>query len=336
MSQAGWDILFKREYDVRKTSWVIAALGLLLSSATSGGAAANNAPGDRAPGSRFRECADCPELIVVPAGSFTMGSPPSEEGRFDTEGPQHVVVIKRPFAIGVYDVTVGEYRKFIRATGRVATDGCRVYDPTFIDPQLVRVRGRNWQRPGFPQTDRNPVVCITLEDTRAYVNWLNDKVVRALGAPGGSGLYRLPTEAEWEYAARAGTTTPFYWGATMHRSDANFGPDEMRFAPMVKGADRWGYTSPVGSFPANPFGLFDMSGNAWNFTQDCWHANYDGAPGDGSARTEPKCDERVVRGGSWLKPAAGERSAKRGEGRPGDLKGHQEIGFRVVRDLYPR
>ena len=289
-----------------------------------------------APGSRFRDCLDCSEMIVIPAGAFTMGSPKSEEGRFDNEGPQRPVKIVRRFAMSIYDVTVAQYRKFVRVTGRPSTDGCRIYDPAFIDPQLVRVRGKSWRNPNFVQTDSDPVVCVTFDDALAYINWLNSQIRpsavggHVLSSPG---PYRLPTEAEWEYAARAGTSTPFYWGSAMRRIDANYGPDEPRFAPVAMGADLWSYTSPVGSFPANRFGLYDMAGNVWQFTQDCWHANYDGAPADGSAWIEGPCDERVVRGGSWFKPPAGERPAKRGQGRVSDLKGNAEIGFRIVRDL---
>nr|WP_254606308.1 SUMF1/EgtB/PvdO family nonheme iron enzyme [Sphingomonas bacterium] len=121
---------------------------------------------------------------------------------------------------------------------------------------------------------------------------------------------------------------PFYWGTAIRRENANYGPDEAAFAPVAKGADRCGYTSPVESFPPNAFGLHDMAGNVWQFTADCWRATYDGAPIDGSAVAGGKCDERVVRGGSWFKPPAGERSAKRGEGTVADLKGSDEIGFR--------
>ena len=305
------------------------ATALLLSLLTTAVAAA---PGPvRTAGASFRECRDCPEMKVVPAGAFTMGSPAAEAGRFANEGPQHRVMIARPFAIGAYDVTVGQYRAFVHATGRSATDACRIYDPSFVDPQLVRVRGRNWEQPNFAQTETHPVVCVTFDDATAYVAWLNSKIGHR--APGAPGPYRLPSEAEWEYAARAGTATPYYWGAAIRRSDANYGPDDVRFAPVAMGADRWEYTAPVGSFPPNPFGLFDMAGNVWNFTEDCWRADYDGVPGDGSAYRDAKCDERVVRGGSWFKPPAGERSAKRGEGKASDLKGNAEIGFRVVRDL---
>lgn len=286
-------------------------------------------------GARFRDGIGMPEMVVIPPGSFTMGSPASEAGRFDNEGPQHPVTISHAFAMGVYDVTREEYSRFVKATGRAPTKDCRVYD----GKTLVRLVGKSWVDPNYRQTDRDPAVCVTWDDAHAYIDWLNRRMGRrssTVGALGKSGPYRLPTEAEWEYAARAGTATPFYWGAIIDRSDANYGPDELRFAPVASGADRWGYTSPVGSFRANAFGLFDMAGNVWQFTEDCWSADYARAPADGSARTDGQCDERVVRGGSWFKPPAGERSAKRGEGKIVDLAGSGEIGFRVVRDLDPR
>ena len=281
-------------------------------------------------GTRFRECRDCPEMVVIPSGSFTMGSPESEQGRFKNEGPEHRVAIPRSFAMAVDVVTRGEYARFVRATRRATPDSCRVYDVSFADNDLIRVRGKNWRKPNFSQADDHPVVCVTWDDAHAYVDWINRQV-----APGGKKPYRLPSEAEWEYAARGGTATPYYWGAEILRSRTNYGPDEPRFAPVAQGADRWAYTSPVGAFPPNPFGLNDMAGNVWQFTEDCWHDSYEGAPVDGSARIDGKCDERVVRGGSWFKPPAGERSAKRGQGKVVDLKGNHEIGFRLVRDLVP-
>ena len=321
---------------------VIAAISLLLAQAVSGEAIAGNAPGQRAvprPGERLRDCPNCPEMMVVPAGTFVMGSPDAEAGRFKDEGPQHSVTISRPFAIGIYPVTLTEYRRFAVASGHAINDECRV----LRGQRLVSTAGKNWLWPDFLQTDQDPVVCVTWDDAHAYIDWLNGQVKQnptAAGASGRSGPYRLPSEAEWEYAARAGTTTPFYWGMTMRRSDANYGLDDVPvvdgklvFKPMAQGADRWKYTSPVGAFPANPFGLYDMAGNAWQFVEDCWHPDYLGAPNDGSARTDGKCDERIVRGGSWLKPPAGERPAKRGEAKVDDLYGNHEIGFRVVRDL---
>lgn len=284
------------------------------------------------PGARFRECGACPEMVVLPAGNFTMGSPDTERGRFKKEGPEHRVTIARPLAMAVHLVTRGEWRRFVRATGRKDPEACRIYDVSFADHDLVRVYGKNWRRPHFAQTDKHPVVCVTWDDARAYAEWVN----RQMGAPGGVGLYRLPTEAEWEYAARAGTTTPYYWGSEISRAQANYGPETLPFAPVASGADRWKYTSPVGAFPANPFGLHDMAGNVWQFTLDCWHETYEGAPIDGSARADGKCDERAVRGGSWFKVPAGERTAMRGQGKVADLKGNHEIGFRLVRDLEPQ
>ena len=281
------------------------------------------------PGAAFRECRDCPEMIVLPVGQFTMGSPETEKERFRNEGPQHAVTIPRSLAMAAYTVTVGEYRRFVTATRRATPDSCRVYDPSFADHDLVRVLGKNWQRPNFKQGDRHPVVCVTWDDTGAYIAWLN----RSLGHSAGAGPYRLPSEAEWEYAARGGTTTAFYWGEEIDRTRANYGPDKLPFGPMASGVDRWLYTSPVGAFPPNAWGLYDMAGNVWQFTQDCWQDSYDGAPSDGSPRRDAKCDERVVRGGSWFKIPTGERAAKRGQGKAVDLKGAHEIGFRLVRDL---
>ena len=308
----------------------IAAVALLLAPGAPAPAFAADSSPSAEPGGKFRECRNCPEMVVVPAGTFTMGSPESEQGRFKNEGPQHRVTIPRPFAIAAYDVTVAEYRRFATETRRATPDSCRVYDVSFADNDLVRVRGKNWKKPNFRQTDRHPVVCVTWDDAAAYSVWINRQVGNS-----DTGPYRLPSEAEWEYTARAGTTTAFSWGNGIARSLTNYGPDELRFAPVASGADRWEYTSPIGSFPPNPWGLYDMAGNVWQFTRDCWHDSYDGAPVDGSPRLDGKCDERVVRGGSWFKPPMGERSAKRGQGKVVDLKGNHEIGFRLVRDLSP-
>ena len=284
------------------------------------------------PGARFRDCPDCPEMIVIPAGRFVMGSPQTEKDRFPQEWPEHPVTIARPFAMAVDAVTRAEYAEFVRATGRPDGTACKIYDAKYHAPngsQLRIAEGKNWRDPAFAQTDQDPVVCISWDDAQAYIAWLN---ARAGGS--GGGRYRLPTEAEWEYAARAGATTPYYWGEEISRDRVNYGLDEKKFAPFAKGADRWLYTSPVGSFPANPFGLHDMAGNVWQMVEDCWHGSYVLAPRDGSAWMSDTCKDRVVRGGSWYKPPTGQRHAMRGKNTAEDMRhGLSEIGFRVVRSL---
>lgn len=284
-------------------------------------------------GETFRDCADCPQMTVVPAGTFQMGAPDGEPGRFANEGPVHTVTIPRPFAIGTFNVTVEEYRAFVEATGHNTSDQCRILQSR----DLVTTAGPNWRNPNFWQTDSHPVVCLRWDDVQAYIGWLNQRT--------GSAVYRLPSEAEWEYAARAGSTTAFHWGDEMTRDRANYGLDALEFEtdadgvrspyfePRADGADHWEYTSPVDAFPPNPFGLHDMAGNVWQLTQDCWHPDYNGAPQDGSAWISEECPARVARGGSWLKPPIGERSAKRGIVEADDLAGNHEFGFRVAREL---
>ena len=239
----------------------------------------------------FRECAkDCPEMIVIPAGEFTMGSPTTEQGRNDDEGPQHKVTIAKPFAVSKFDVTFADW------DACVSVGGC----PKATDSGFGR--------------DTKPVINVSWDDAQIYVAWLS----KMTGQP-----YRLLTEAEWEYAARAGTTTAYYWGDDIGKGNAN-----------CKGCgSQWDakQTSPVGSFAANQFGLYDMAGNVYQWVQDCYHDNYDGAPTDGSAWTSGDCSNRVVRGGSWIYDPQSLRSAFRvgvtTDGRSSYL------GFRVGRTL---
>jgi len=236
--------------------------------------------------SAFRDCPDvCPEMVAVPAGEFTMGSPPGEEGRGSAEGPQRKVTIARPFAVGKYEVTFAEW------DACVAAGGCK-HTPT----------DSGWGR------GKRPVVNVSWNDiTKEYLPWLS----RNTGT-----TYRLPTEAEWEYAARAGTTTPFSVGRMITTKQANFEGKR---------------TVEVGSFPPNAFGLHDMHGNVWEWVQDCWNANYSGAPSDGSAWTTGDCGRRVLRGGSGVNYPQDLRSADRFRFTP-DLRFHY-FGFRVVRTL---
>ena len=293
------------------------------------------------PGSVLRDCPDCPEMVVIPAGKFRMGAPDSEKDRSPLEGPVHEVSIDS-FAAGRFDVTRGEWSKFVRATKRPTRVGCaytgRPVD--FIDP-----KGR-WSSLGFEQTDRDPVVCITWRDAKDYAAWLSKRTGEH---------YRLLTEAEWEYAARAGSTSAYPWDDRLDHGRANYGPETGYGKGVAKGRDRWVYTSPVGAFPANAFGLFDMNGNVLQFVEDCLALSYEETPSDGSAYTrnvelQPSadfadlkgshsCDYRILRGGDWADPPGQLRSAFRNFGPPPPFKlesfASGGVGFRVARDLSP-
>ena len=230
------------------------------------------------------------------------------------ESPQHVVSL-RSFALGKYDVTRGEYAAFVRETGYPAGDGCG-RDSFKWNKQA----GVGWQNPGFSQTERDPVVCVSWHDARAYISWLNGKMRRLVTAPD-DGPYRLPSESEWEYAARAGTTTRFWWG------DDDAGADNHAWYKSNSG----GQTHPVGSRPSNSFGLYDMAGNVWQWTEDCYADSYANAPTDGSASEVGNNCLRVDRGASWLYPAWLLRPAVR-ERNPADYR-DVIMGFRLARAL---
>ena len=254
-----------------------------------------------------------PELVLLPTGRFQMGSPEherriamasgSQPGWLARELPQHWVGIEKPVAMGRYPVTVGEWRAFVAATGWQSSGEV------------------DWDAPGFAQTDRHPVVGVNWFDAIRYVRWLSEATGKA---------YRLPSEAEWEYACRAGTRTAFAYGDTITTEQANY-DGNFTYNGGPRGTYRGG-TSPVGSYPANPWGLFDMHGNVWEWMQDVVHDNYDGAPLDGSA-WEDGGDQarRVLRGGSWLYNPRYLRSALR-NGFSAALS-NDIVGFRVVRDL---
>lgn len=259
------------------------------------------------PGTVFRDCDECPEMVVVPAGTFMMGSPPDEGGRDSNEGPWHEVTIARSFAIGRTEVSVAEFRAFVDDIG-YGVGPCLGFGTRPII---------SWSLAVLNQTGRHPVVCVDVEDAEAYLDWLSEKT----GA-----TYRLPSEAEWEYAARAGTQTRYSFGDEL---------DTLRMNVIgYRGDPRWQSTIPVGTFEPNDFGLFDVHGNTWEYTQDCRNHNYRGAPVDGSAWREGNCRYRAIRGGSvadhWRDARSAARkfvSARREQS--SDL----DIGFRVVRDL---
>ena len=265
-------------------------------------------------GTTVRECAECPEMVVVPAGRFRMGDLAGDGD--SAEQPVHEVTIAEPLAVGVYEVTRGEFGRFVEATGYAAGNTCWTNESGKWEQRT----GRHWRNPGFAQTDRHPVMCVNWDDAQAYVRWLS----RETGKP-----YRLLSEAEWEYVARAGTTTKYWWGGWLSdEADHDYANYEGR-----AGADRWVNTSPVGSFEANAFGLFDTVGNVWEWVEDCVNDNYNGAPGDGSAWTIGNCGLRVLRSGSWSDYPRSLRSAFRGGFDSGNRFSFN--GFRVARTLTP-
>lgn len=219
-------------------------------------------------GSAFRDCETCPEMVVVPAGSFTMGSPAVQAPGGGEKPPLQQVSIPRDFAVGKFEVTFAEWEAC------VDDGGCRGYQPG----------DEGWGR------GNRPVINVSWEDAQAYVAWLKKRTGKA---------YRLLSEAEWEYAARAGTTTAFPWGAEASHEHANYGQYEC-CSGVVKGRDLWMHTAPVGSLPANSFGLHDMHGNVWELTEDCFVDEHDAERTDSPAETPSECPTRVLRGGSWL------------------------------------
>jgi len=285
----------------------------------------------RASGNSFRDCPSCPEMVWIPAGRFVMGAAPGEEEREQLgepfrhrSQPQREVTVRR-FAAGKYEITRGQYRVFAEATDR-GSDGCFVW--TGNDFALDNTK--SWRNTGFLQNDTHPAVCVSWEDADAYARWLS----RTTGKN-----YRLLSEAEWEYGARAGAMTARYWGndadlSCEHANSADRSAHEQipdAIASYVADCrDRYAFTAPVGGYSDNGFGLHDMLGNVAEWTQDCWNGDYKGAPTDGGARASGDCSMRAVRGGSWDDNPLGVRSAYR-VGSPIVIRLYSR-GFRIARD----
>lgn len=278
--------------------------------------------------STFRDCAACPEMTIVPAGSFLMGSSRSEKTWAASHGlsfpsvadeaPQHRVSLAA-FALGKYDVTRAEYAAFVRDTKYSTPDTCA--RDSFSSKQQPRL---SWRNPGFRQTDRDPVVCVSWRDAQAYVAWLNEKTR--------NGRYMLPSESQWEYAARAGAVTKFWWGDDADRASAfAWYKASSATAFAWHKADSAGSTHPVGLKPPNHFGLYDIVGNVWQWTQDCYADSYARAPDDGRPVENAGCSLRSDRGGSWLYPVVLLRSATR-ERNGADFR-DAIMGFRVAKTL---
>jgi len=295
-----------------------------------------------APGVMFRDCADCPEMTVVPPGNFFMGSTllegdPKGSGPKGRERPRHQVTIARPFAIGRTEVTRGQFGVFVRESGHSMTgNNCWYWNEKKMQGENYDF-GIDWQNPGYAQQDDHPVVCVDWRDAKAYAAWLAKKT---------GNQYRLPSEAEWEYVARAGSETSRPWGE--EPNDACGFANVLDFAAgqRVGGAtgrvgsrrelhdcdDGHPYTAPVGRFKPNGFGIHDMIGNVSEWTEDCWHDSYEAAPADGSAWLGGDgCERRVVRGASWFSTPDFSRSARRFRVAI-ETRDHVR-GFRIARTL---
>jgi len=296
------------------------------------------------PGQTFRDCLDCPVMVVIPAGSFIIGSPENEPGRFPEEGPQRKINIKQ-FAVGKFDITKGQWASFVKETNRPATGGCSwAALPGDTGKPWNPNPAASWNHIGFMQDSSHPVVCITWYDANDYISWLNKKT---------GNTYRMLSEEEWEYAARGGTTTAYYWGDSANHEYANYGVDTTYGIGYAKGRDKWLNTSPVGSFPPNPFGLYDMLGNVNQYLADCFAASYSNSPTDGSTYREEtqlnmtgdfssmngtqSCSYRIVRGGNFGDPPQMLRSASRnwapGPGTTLKTYSSSALGFRVAKTL---
>jgi formylglycine-generating enzyme required for sulfatase activity len=291
------------------------------------------ATANAAPPRAFRDCPNCPEMVVVPAGAFQMGAPPGENERLGVpaneavrDQPQHRVTFAKPFALGKYEVTRGEFAAFARETNFHPRNGCMTVIGNNWEPQPQA----SWEEPGFPQTDRDPAVCMNELEIGAYLLWLR----RTTGKD-----YRLPSEAEWEYAERAGTTTAYYWGDDPKDACTyeNVGDESYKqkygiSGPALPCNDGFSDMAPVGSFKPNPFGLYDMAGNVFVFTADCWNETFDGAPSDGSAWITGDCTRHVSRKAGFGNPHPWMfRSAQRGE--EGSVVKRNRYGFRVALSL---
>jgi formylglycine-generating enzyme required for sulfatase activity len=285
------------------------------------------------PKDAFRECSDCPDMVVIPAGIFSMGAPLKEKGRNPDEGPQHDVTFRRPLAVGKFEVTVDQFSAFAKATGFVGGSTCRTPEGGKFQDRA----DRSWHTPGYAQTGSYPVVCVSWDDAQAYVGWLKTKTGRD---------YRLLTEAEWEYAAR-GRTAPgdapkFFFGNDIAEICRYGNVADQSARRTISYARDWTvascddghpFAAPVGSFAPNPFGLHDVHGNAMEWTADCYHDSYRGAPTDGSAWTSGECSKRVLRSGAWSVSPDTLGLAFRSAIDPS--RRNYYYGFRVARTLAP-
>jgi len=269
-------------------------------------------------GETFKECRNCPEMVVVPRGIFLMGSPSDEPERRENER-QHQVTLARPFAIAKTETTWDQWESCVRdrwCDGVGVENALRSLETGAPNPDF-----KDWGR------GTRPVVAVSWFDAQTFVGWLNWKI-------GEDDAYRLPSESEWEYASRAGTTTPYPWGTKLDHNFGNFGIAGPGLGGKAEGRDEWtDRTAPVASFPPNAWGLYDMHGNVFEWVEDCYEADFAHAPIDGSANKQGDCAVRVFRDGTFMSNPYMQRSARRGAPYPSTRRGRNYLGFRVAKTL---
>ncbi len=284
----------------------------------------------------FTDCKGCPEMVIIPSGTVFIGSYEEEIGRRKGERNRIKATINKPFAMAKNEVTLGQYRMFMEETKYKSKEafykgeplvGCNYYD----GKSYGYVAEHNWKNPGYPQRETDPVVCVSWSDADAYAKWLSKKTGRK---------YRVPSTVEFEYASRAGSSSPWYWGTdpSVACEYANIG--DKAFANKFPSRasfpcnDGYVYTTKVGRFKPNKFGLYDMVGNAWEWTNDCFQNDLTNAPIDGSSwtdNTDDACTWRTPKGGSWISGISWSRSAVRS--RDGANYRSFMLGFRVAAEI---
>lgn len=268
-------------------------------------ASGSSTSGDIELGRVFTDCPDCPLMVRVKPGNFTMGSPPNEPDRTEAEGPRRQMTVGPEFAVSRFPVTRDQFAAFVKDTGHKTVPGC------FVNGKWST--RHSWQSPGFEQGGNHPVVCVTFSDALAYVKWLNSRSGKS---------YRQLSEAEWEYTARGGTDTAYWHGPKLYAPDFN--------TALTRDG-----TVPVGLTPGNDFDIFDVHGNVSQFVEDCWTATLDPMPSNGDPYHTRICRLGVIRGGSWASSLAEARSAARAV--VPDLKrAYNFVGIRVAREVAPR
>jgi|AntAceMinimDraft_8_1070364.scaffolds.fasta_scaffold22843_3 formylglycine-generating enzyme required for sulfatase activity len=264
------------------------------------------------------------EFILVKPGEFMMGSGDGETGE-PAERPRHRVTVSRPYYLGRYEVTIGQFQDFIEDTGYRTNAEERGKASGWDGRRWGKKKGINWKNPGFNQVSDHPVVCVSLNDGRAFCRWLGDG-------------YRIPSEAEWEYAARAGTDTAFYWGTGLDEVCRYANGGDLSAARIFEGwntsscDDGYAWTAPVGSYLPNRWGFHNLAGNAWEWCEDAWHGSFSGAPPDQGVWGDlGGGGKRVLRGGAWYFEPQDLYVAVRNSHR--DYEATNGAGFRVLKDI---